>query len=190
MAPAGAPLSAAPAANLVAARPSDIELFGKPISTVKPQLGALATAFQPATGPIVPYRIRIPALGIDTVVESVGVTASGLMDVPSNIWDAGWLETGAKPGAAGQAIIDGHLDSVRGSAVFSDLRRLQAGDRVYVATAVAPKEAELKVGLYGEGDPANDGEAQEWRLLALDQEPDLHPLDRDRRCSCRHHHSS
>src|SRR5438874_1777586 len=135
VAPAGAPLSAAPAANLVAARPSDIELFGKPISTVKPQLGAIATAFQPATGPIVPYRIRIPALGIDTVVESVGVTASGLMDVPSNIWDAGWLETGAEPGASGQAIIDGHLDSVRGSAVFSDLHRLQAGDRVYVSDA-------------------------------------------------------
>src|SRR5438067_933266 len=135
VAPAGAPLSAAPEASLVAARPSDIELFGKPISTVKPQLGALATAFQPATGPIVPYRIRIPALGIDTVVESVGVTASGLMDVPSNIWDAGWLETGAKPGAAGQAIIDGHLDSVRGSAVFSDLHRLQTGDRVYVSDA-------------------------------------------------------
>ncbi|TMG12141.1 MAG: DUF11 domain-containing protein, partial [Chloroflexi bacterium] len=144
VAPAGAPLSAAPAANLVAARPSDIELFGKPISTVKPQLGAIATAFQPATGPIVPYRIRIPALGIDTVVESVGVTASGLMDVPSNIWDAGWLETGAKPGAAGQAIIDGHLDSVRGSAVFSDLHRLQPGDRIYVSDA-AGHEATFSV---------------------------------------------
>ena len=141
VAPAGAPLSAAPAANLVAARPSDIELFGKPISTVKPQLGALATAFQPATGPIVPYRIRIPALGIDTVVESVGVTASGLMDVPSNIWDAGWLDIGAKPGAAGQAIIDGHLDSVRGSAVFSDLHRLQPGDRVYVSDAAGHEAA-------------------------------------------------
>ena len=141
VAPTGAPLSAAPAANLVAARPSDIELFSKPISTVKPQLGAVANAFQPATGPIVPYRIRIPALGIDTVVESVGVTASGLMDVPSNIWDAGWLETGAKPGAAGQAIIDGHLDSVRGSAVFSDLHRLQPGDRVYVSDAAGHEAA-------------------------------------------------
>src|SRR5439155_1058996 len=107
LAPAGAPLSSAPQASLVAARPSDIELFGKPISTVKPQLGSLGTSVQPATGPIVPYRIRIPALGIDTVVESVGVTARGLMDVPGNIWDAGWLQSGAKPGALGQAIIDG-----------------------------------------------------------------------------------
>ena len=44
-----------------------------------------------------------------------------------------------------------------------------AGDRVYVATAVAPKEAELKVGLYGDIASANDNEAQEWRLLALDK---------------------
>src|SRR2546430_3612109 len=134
-APARPALPSPPEASLVAARPSDIELFGKPISTAKPQLGALATAFQPATGPIVPYRIRIPALGIDTVVESVRVTAGGLMDVPSNIWDARWLETGAKSRTARQAIIDGHLDSVRGSAVFSDLHRLQPGDRVYVSDA-------------------------------------------------------
>src|SRR5215213_5998851 len=44
-----------------------------------------------------------------------------------------------------------------------------AGDRVYVATAVSPREAELKVGLYGDIGSANDGEAQEWRLLALDK---------------------
>lgn len=44
-----------------------------------------------------------------------------------------------------------------------------SGDRVYVATAVSPKEAELKVGLYGDIDSANDTEAQEWRLLALDK---------------------
>jgi len=44
-----------------------------------------------------------------------------------------------------------------------------AGDRIYVATAVSPKEAELKVGLYGDPTSANEGEAQEWRLLAVDK---------------------
>lgn len=44
-----------------------------------------------------------------------------------------------------------------------------AGDLVYVATAIASKEAELKVGLYGDIGSANDDEAQEWRLLALDK---------------------
>ncbi len=46
---------------------------------------------------------------------------------------------------------------------------IAAGDRVYVATAVSPKEASLKVGLYGDIDSADDRDAQEWRLIALDK---------------------
>ncbi len=42
------------------------------------------------------------------------------------------------------------------------------GDRIYVATAVSGKEAELKVGLYGNIDSVNESDVQEWRLLALD----------------------
>ena len=37
------------------------------------------------------------------------------------------------------------------------------GDRVYVATVVSPKEAELKVGLYGDINAANDNDADEER---------------------------
>jgi uncharacterized repeat protein (TIGR01451 family) len=135
LAPAGTPVSTGAGSSHLAARPPDSQLFGKPISTVKPQLGLLDGSLRPATGPITPYRLRIPALGIDTMVEAVGVTHQGLMDVPSNIWDAGWLQTGVRPGAPGQAIIDGHLDSVRGSAIFGDLHRLQPGDRIYVSDA-------------------------------------------------------
>jgi len=47
---------------------------------------------------------------------------------------------------------------------------IASGDRIYVATVVSQKEAELKVGLYGDIASANDGEAQEWRLLALDKD--------------------
>jgi outer membrane protein assembly factor BamB len=43
------------------------------------------------------------------------------------------------------------------------------GDLVFVATAVSGKEAELKVGLYGNIDSANESDVQEWRLLALDK---------------------
>jgi uncharacterized repeat protein (TIGR01451 family) len=114
--------------------PSDVQLFGKAISTVKPKLVTLAT-LQPAKGPITPNHIRIPSLGVDTRVESVGVTAKGLMDVPGNIWNAAWLRTGVKPGALGQAVIDGHLDSATGPAVFIDLHRLRPGDRIYVSDA-------------------------------------------------------
>ena len=42
-------------------------------------------------------------------------------------------------------------------------------DRVYVATAVRPGKADLKVGLYGDIVSANDQEPHEWRLIALDK---------------------
>jgi outer membrane protein assembly factor BamB len=42
-------------------------------------------------------------------------------------------------------------------------------DRVYVATATRPGKANLKVGLYGDIESANDQEKHQWRLLALDK---------------------
>jgi sortase (surface protein transpeptidase) len=119
--------------HLTPAQLADVERFGKSISTVKPVIGVRTVTLHPATGPVTPYRLRIPALDIDTLIEPVGVTARGLMDVPANIWDAAWLRSGVKPGAPGQAVIDGHLDSVAGSAVFGDLNRLHPGDRIFVS---------------------------------------------------------
>ncbi len=43
------------------------------------------------------------------------------------------------------------------------------GNRVYVATAVKPGGAELKVGLYGDIDSVAEREPHQWRLLALDK---------------------
>ena len=43
------------------------------------------------------------------------------------------------------------------------------GDRLYVATAVGAKKADLKVGLYGNIEPAKDNDSHQWRLLALDR---------------------
>lgn len=42
-------------------------------------------------------------------------------------------------------------------------------DRVYIATAVKPGKAELKVGLYGSISSATEKEPHQWRLLALDK---------------------
>jgi LPXTG-site transpeptidase (sortase) family protein len=111
---------------------TDRQMFGKIISTerVAPKLDA--AQLKPANGPIIPVRVRIPALKIDTNVESVGLRA-GAMDVPSNIWDLGWLNTGAKPGEVGNAVLAGHKDSTRGTAVFWDLHNLAVGDKIYVS---------------------------------------------------------
>lgn len=43
------------------------------------------------------------------------------------------------------------------------------GDRIYVTTAVRPGKAELKVGLYGDIQSAEDTDSQQWRLLAFNK---------------------
>lgn len=39
---------------------------------------------------------------------------------------------------------------------------------MYLATAVRPGDAELKVGLYGDIESVDDQQPHAWRLLALD----------------------
>jgi outer membrane protein assembly factor BamB len=43
------------------------------------------------------------------------------------------------------------------------------GDRVYVATAVKPGKAELKVGLYGDITSLDEKEVHQWRVIAVDK---------------------
>ncbi|MDQ6883665.1 MAG: sortase [Candidatus Dormibacteraeota bacterium] len=114
--------------------PLDLQLFGKAISTEKPFVVG-AAALHPAAGPITPTRIRIPALNIDANVEKVGVNRKGSMDVPNNIWNAAWLRSSARPGTVGQAVIDGHLDSILGDALFINLHKLAPDDKIYVSDA-------------------------------------------------------
>jgi sortase (surface protein transpeptidase) len=57
------------------------------------------------------------------------------MDVPRDLSNAAWLKTGVRPGARGQAVIDGHLDSVGGPALFANLQRLKPGDQIFVSDA-------------------------------------------------------
>lgn len=83
---------------------------------------------------LVPTRLRIPAIGVDAGVEHVGKTVDGAMDVPKNVWNVAWYEPGYKPGNPGNAVIAGHLDGYNlPAAVFFNLRRLQAGNKIYIA---------------------------------------------------------
>src|SRR5437660_1758991 len=44
------------------------------------------------------------------------------------------------------------------------------GSRVFVTSAInGTKKAPLKIGLYGEGDPADDNESQQWKIYCLDK---------------------
>jgi LPXTG-site transpeptidase (sortase) family protein len=48
--------------------------------------------------------------------------------------EAGWYEFTPVPGASGNAVIAGHVDTYAGPAVFYNLYRLRPGDRIYVDT--------------------------------------------------------
>jgi outer membrane protein assembly factor BamB len=44
------------------------------------------------------------------------------------------------------------------------------GDTIYVSTSVGAGDQNVKVGLYGDIEPAEDQDSHQWRLLALDKE--------------------
>jgi sortase (surface protein transpeptidase) len=85
------------------------------------------------TTPGMPMRLTIPALGVHTKVEQVGVDKDNNMDIPKDPANAAWFKPGTVPGNVGNAVMDGHLDwyGVK-EAIFFHLEKLRPGDRVYV----------------------------------------------------------
>ena len=81
-----------------------------------------------------PVSLQVPAIGVDARVVAVGLGPNGSMEVPA-VDLAGWYEPGPRPGAAGPAVIVGHVDSRRGPAVFFRLGQLRQGDRIVVGRA-------------------------------------------------------
>jgi hypothetical protein len=82
-----------------------------------------------------PVRLIIAAIGINALVEPVGIRPNGDMATPAlNPWeDVGWYNAGPHPSERGSAVIDGHLDRPGGyPAVFWRLRQMRVGDDVLV----------------------------------------------------------
>jgi hypothetical protein len=117
-----------------------------PTERVRPAAGV--AAFPAPTGPIVapppptdprpvprPVSLTIPLIGVRTQLITLGLTASGALQVPSSTAIAGWYTGSPKPGAIGSAIIVGHIDSLTGPGVFYRLAELRSDDKVYVKRA-------------------------------------------------------
>lgn len=79
-----------------------------------------------------PTQVRIPAIGVDSTLETLAVDATGELKGPVDFAKAGWYAAGVAPGEIGPAVIAGHVDSAAGPAVFYRLRDLKAGDTVEV----------------------------------------------------------
>ena len=79
-----------------------------------------------------PTGLTIPAIGVDTTLIRLGLTANGDLQVPASTAVAGWYTGSPRPGATGAAVIAGHIDSYQGPGVFFRLRELRTGNLIYV----------------------------------------------------------
>lgn len=82
-----------------------------------------------------PVSLTIPVIGVRTRVIRLGLTRSGVLQVPGSPAVAGWYTGSPRPGAVGSSVIAGHVDSYLGPGVFYRLRLLHRGDRIYVREA-------------------------------------------------------
>ncbi|NUO46766.1 MAG: class F sortase [Streptomyces sp.] len=110
----------APTTGDVAAvgRPPDVELppAAHPLAAARPQ------------------RVDIPGLGVQAPVVARGLDPAGAIDPPpyDQAGVVGWYEGGTRPGAAGTALLVGHVDTETRPAVFYKISTMKPGQTVRV----------------------------------------------------------
>jgi hypothetical protein len=85
-----------------------------------------------------PVSVDIPAIGVNSRLLHLGVSSDGTIQVPSLYTQAGqaaWYKYSVTPGQIGASVIEGHVDTYHGSAVFFRLGALRPGDRIDVRLA-------------------------------------------------------
>jgi hypothetical protein len=83
-----------------------------------------------------PVRLEVPAHGVDSAVDPVGVEPDGQMTIPADVARVGWYRFGPVPGAPGSAVIAGHVDDrSQGLGALAPLRAAAPGDEVLVTDA-------------------------------------------------------
>ena len=80
-----------------------------------------------------PVTVRIPAHEVTSRVVPVGVDqGTGELSVPADPAQVGWYQFGATPGAAGAAVLAGHVDWKGRPGAFIHLDEVQPGERIEV----------------------------------------------------------
>jgi len=102
-----------------------------------PAIGDMAAGLPPAARPLgdaLPQRLDIPDLGVQAPVVARGLDRQGAIDPPpfDQAGVVGWYASGAKPGAAGPALMVGHVDTETRPAVFYKLSVLKPGETIRV----------------------------------------------------------
>ncbi|MFD7555085.1 class F sortase [Streptomyces sp. NPDC059835] len=108
-------------------------LAGQAGGTVGPGLPA---ARAPLVGAL-PQRVDVPSIGIQAPVIPRDLDKDGAIEPPpyDSPGTVGWWGKGVQPGAAGTALMVGHVDTRAKPAVFYGLSSAQPGDKVRVVRA-------------------------------------------------------
>jgi LPXTG-site transpeptidase (sortase) family protein len=132
---AGLLVTGAGTAGLVMARRPVAAHWGA-IAALPAPVGPIAGVVRSQDAKIpLPVALTIPAIGVQTNLIHLGLTATGALQVPSSTAVAGWYTGSPRPGAIGPAVIAGHIDSYAGPGIFFHLSQLRPGDHVYVRRA-------------------------------------------------------
>jgi hypothetical protein len=85
-----------------------------------------------------PVAVTIPTIGVQSRLLHLGRNKDGAMEVPdltTSAREAAWYRYSVTPGQIGTAVIEGHVDSYQGPAVFFRLGALRPGNRINVTLA-------------------------------------------------------
>jgi len=124
-------------------------LWGRQVTDVRQGISATATGdmaavgrlpeaeLPPAVHPLgdaLPQRIDLPELGVQAPVVARGLDGQGAIDPPpyDQAGVVGWYAAGVRPGAAGAALMVGHVDTETRPAVFYKLSAVRPGETVRV----------------------------------------------------------
>jgi Sortase domain len=85
-----------------------------------------------------PVTVTIPTIGVQSKLLDLGRNKDGTMEVPdltTSASEAAWYRYSVTPGQIGTAVIEGHVDSYQGPAVFFRLGALRPGNHINVTLA-------------------------------------------------------
>jgi hypothetical protein len=115
---------------------------GAQVHAPQPSRSAAGVTGSSGRGPSLPrslpVSVNIPAIGVDSKLLHLGLNSDGTIQVPSLVTSSGeaaWYKYSATPGQIGSSVIEGHVDSYQGAAVFFRLGALRPGDTVDVTLA-------------------------------------------------------
>lgn len=118
-----------------------------------------ALSNQEQTNVALPVRLKIPVIGVDTVVIPVGLTSDGAVGIPKGPVDVAWFNLGPRPGEIGSSAIVGHYGWKNNMpAIFDNLHKLRVGDKVSVLDekGLTTTFVVREIRIYGKDDVASD----------------------------------